>query len=74
MSWIVTFSMSFNIDASRIELEPSSPTLRARAFTDLPEMVDGDLPHEHELLSPINFEVTADTVQLVRNLKCMNLL
>ena len=34
-------------------------------------MVDVHLPHEHELLSPINFEVTADTVRLVQNLKLM---
>ena len=31
-------------------------------------MVDVDLPHEHELLSPINFEVTADTVPLVQKI------
>ena len=34
-------------------------------------MVDVHLPHEDELLSPINFEVTADTVRLVQNLKLM---
>ena len=56
------------VDASRIELELSSRTHA------LSEMVGVDLPHEHELLSPINFEVTADTVRLVRNLKRVHLL
>ena len=63
------------IDASRIELERSSCTPAARTFTDLPEMVDGHLPHEHEILSPINFEVTADTVRLVqKNRKILSFL
>ena len=35
-------------------------------MTELPEMVYDDIPHEYELSTPINFGITADTVQFVR--------
>ena len=61
MSWNVTFSMNF-ATPSGSELEPSSPTLAQERSQTFREMGDDGVPHEYEILTRINFGVTAETV------------